>query len=95
MSNRTLKPDFVATSNTICWTFAAIFVLLGVLNLFLIHPVPGLFYLLLSLGYFPPINAIFKRRLGFSVPLVVKIILGLIVLWGTLAVTDLADKFGL
>jgi hypothetical protein len=83
------------TSNIISWIFGVAFFVIGVLNAFLVHPVPGVFYLLLSFVYFPPANVLFKKRFGFSIPLVVKIILGLVVLWGTLAVGDLAEMFGL
>ncbi len=71
------------------------FFAIGVLNLFLVHPVPGAFYLLLSFAYFPMSNAILKKRFGFSIPLVIKIIVGLAILCGTLAVGDLAEMFGL
>jgi len=62
---------------------------------FLVHPVPGVFYLILSFVYFPPANAILKERFGFSIPLVVKIVLGLVIVWFTLGVSDLAELFGL
>jgi len=60
-----------------------------------VHPVPGIFYLLLSLVYFPPINTLLKKRFGFAIPTVVKIIFGLVILWATLAVGDLAEVLGL
>ena len=72
-----------------------VFVVIGVLNLFLVHPVPGVLYLLLSVAYLPRTDIILKNRFGFSIPLVAKIILGLVILWGTLAVGDLAEMFGL
>lgn len=83
------------TSNVISWIFGIVFFSIGVLNLFLVHPVPGIFYLLLSFVYSPPANAILKRRFGFSIPLAVKIILGLAIVWATLAVGELAEMFGL
>jgi hypothetical protein len=79
----------------ISWLFGILFFTVGVLNMFLVHPIPGIFYLLLSIVYFPRTNAIIKNRLGFSTPLAVKVILGVVVLWGTLAVGDLAEMFGL
>ena len=79
----------------ISWVFGVAFFALGVLNMFLVHPVPGVFYLLLSLIYFPPANAVLKERLDFSIPLVVKVLLGLVVIWFTLGVSDLAEIFGL
>ncbi len=77
------------------WIFGVAFIVIGVLNLFLVHPVPGIFYLLLSFLYFSPANTFLKKRFGFSIPIVVRIILGLAILWGTLAVGDLAEMFGL
>lgn len=77
------------------WIFGAIFFVTGILNLWLVHPVPGIFYLLLSLGYLPQTDAFVKRTLGFSIPPAVKIVVGLVILWGTLAVGDLAEILGL
>lgn len=77
------------------WIFGIVFIATGVLNFFLVHPVPGLFYLLLAVFYFPQANAILKKRLGFAIPIGVKIILGIVILWGTLAVGDLAEILGL
>lgn len=95
MSDTTVTPDKGATSNIISWVFCINFILLGVLNLFLVHPVPGVFYLVLSLIYLPKTNAFLKQRIGFAIPLAVKVILGLMVLWATLAVGDLAEMAGL
>jgi len=81
------------TQTTISWIFAIIFFILGVLNAIFVHPVPGIFYLLLALVYLPATNAFIKKKLGFSIPLAVKIIVGLVILWGTLAVGDLMEMF--
>ena len=59
----------------------------------LVDPRPGVIYLLLSFVYFPPANAILKKRFGFSIPLVVKIILGIVIIWFTLVVSELGDMF--
>ncbi len=95
MSNKTLTRDATVTSNIVSWTFCIVFIVIGLLNLFLVHPVPGAFYLLLSLFYFPQTNILFRKWFGFSIPLIAKIILGLVILWGTLAVGDLAEMYGL
>jgi hypothetical protein len=63
------------------------------LNLFLVHAVPGIIYLLLSFVYIPPANSTLKQWFGFSIPLVVKIILGIVIVWFTLGVSDLGDIF--
>lgn len=84
-----------SVSSIISWIFGIAFFVIGVLNVFLVHPVPGVFYLLLSFVYFPPTNDVLMERVGFSIPLVVKIILGLAVVWFTLGVSDLAELSGL
>ncbi len=81
--------------NISTWIFAVLFFVIGILNLFLIHPVPGIFYLILSLVYLPQINSILKQKFNISISFKIKIILALIILWGTLAVGDLAEMFGL
>ena len=77
----------------ISWIFGVVFFVLGVLNVIFIHIVPGVFYLLLALLYIPSTNAFFKKKLGFSIPIAVKIIFGLVILWATLAVGDLMEMF--
>lgn len=84
-----------AVFSIISLIFGITFFVIGVLNAFLVHLVPAVFYLLLSFVYFPPAAAILENRFGFSIPLVVKIILGFIILWATLAVGDLAEILGL
>ena len=68
--------------------------MIGVLNLWLVHHVPGVFYLILSIFYSPPTNKFFGKKLGFSIPLTVKIVLGLFILWATLAVGELVEILG-
>ena len=46
---------------------------IGVLNLFLVHPVPGIVGLLLSLVYFPPATALLKEKTGWTIPPAIKI----------------------
>lgn len=77
--------------NIVGWIFGIAVLAIGVLNLFLVHPVPGIVYLLLSLVYLPPANAILKHRFGFAIPLVVKILLGIVIIMFTLGVSDLGE----
>lgn len=95
MSSNSAAQGSAVISNLVGCSFGILFTVIGLLNLFLVHPVPGVFYLLLSLIYWPRTNVLFKRRLGFSIPLSVKVILGIVILWGTLAVGDLAEMYGL
>ena len=71
--------------------FGLIVFTLGFLNMILVHPVPGSVFLMLSLIYFPPVNELIRKNFGFAIPLVFKIILGLILIWFTLGVSDLGD----
>lgn len=73
------------------WLFGLVVVTVGVLNMVLVHPVPGVAYLLISLVYLPPANAYLKRKLGFAIPLLVKIILAIVLFFFTLGVSDLGD----
>ena len=77
--------------NITSWIFVVLFFIIGVLNLIFVHSVPGLVYLVLSLIYVPSSNVFLKNKFGFSIPLVVKIILGLVILWATIAVGDLME----
>lgn len=79
--------------NIICWIFIVVFFVIGILNMILIHPIPGMFYLLISFIYLPSTNTFLNNKFGFSIPLVVKIIFGLVILWATLAVGDLMEMF--
>ena len=71
--------------------FGAVVLVTGVANLILVHPIPAVGYLLLALVYSPPTNALLKERIGFSIPLWVKIPLGLVITMFTLGVSDLGD----
>lgn len=79
------------TSPLISWLFGIVVLAIGVSNMFLVHAVPGTVFILLSLLFFPPVNAMLRQRFGFSIPLVVKIILGIVIIWFTLGVSDLGD----
>ena len=80
-------------NNVISWIFGIVFFVIGILNVFLVHPVPGVLYILLSFVYFPMADVVLKKRFGFKIPYIVKIILGLVILGGTLAVGDLMEMF--
>ena len=84
-----MKEAFI--SSIISGVFGLAVVLVGLLNIYLVHPVPGIGYLLLSSVFFPPAKAFFRKRLGFGIPFVVKIFLGIIIIMFTLGVSDLGD----
>ena len=73
------------------WIFGMVVLTVGILNMYLVHLVPGVGYLLLSFIYFPPSNTYIRKKFGFSIPLVVKIILAIFIIMFTLGVSDLGD----
>ena len=86
MVNQNIKPF-----NSIGWLFGFVVLAIGITNLILVHPVPGIFFILLSFIYFPPVKMFVKQQFGLVIPLAVKIILGLVIIWFTLGVSDLGD----
>ena len=83
----------IVSHNLISWIFVVIFFTLGILNLIFVHDVPGIIYILLSLVYLPSINTFLNTRLGFTIPLWTKILVGIIIIWATLGVGDLMELF--
>ena len=78
-------------SNIVSRFIGAVIFTIGALNLWLVHPVPGTVFLLLSLLYIPLLHTLLRKTFGFAVPLAAKIILGIVVVWFTLGVSDLGD----
>jgi hypothetical protein len=77
--------------NIISWLLGTLVFIIGVSNIIWVHPVPGVVFLLLSLIYFRPATNFLQRKVGVTIPLAVKIILGLVIIWFTLGVSDLGD----
>jgi hypothetical protein len=84
--------------NVVSWLFGALFFAIGVVNTFWGNdPGFGVFIVLLSLVYFLPVNDILKKMIGFSIPRmgIIKILLGIFILWTALGVGELFDKIDL
>ncbi len=80
----------------ISWIFGIGFFAIGTVNTFWGNdPGFGVFLLTLSLVYFPPANAILTHRFGFAIPGIVKIVLGIFIIWASLGVGELFDKIEL
>ena len=80
------------------WIFGiAVFAAGGVNTFWGNDPGFGVFILLLSFVYFLPVNDILKKMTGFSIPGmgIVKILLGIFILWAALGVGELFDKIDL
>jgi len=85
-------------ANITSWLFGTVFFAIGVINTFWGNdPGFGVFILLLSLVYFLPVNAILNKLTGFSIPgmTIIKIILGIFILWASLGVGELIGKIHL
>ena len=79
--------------NIISWVFGILFFAIGVVNTFWGNdPWFGVFITLLSFIYFPPVNALINKIFGFSVPGILKIVLGLFIIWASIGVGELFDK---
>ena len=78
-------------ARSVDWLFGTVVLAIGLLNLVLVHPVPGLVFLAASLVYLPATDALVRRRFGVPVPPALKALLGLAIVWFTLGVSDLGD----
>jgi hypothetical protein len=78
------------------WLFGIVFLAIGVINMFWGNdPFFGVFIFLLAFVYFPPVNVLVKKMTGFSIHLVIKILLGVFIFWAALGVGELFDKIEL
>ena len=92
MNNKSIVLDIIS------WLFGIVFFAIGVVNTFWGNdPRFGVFILLLSFVYFLPVNAILRKMTSFSIPGmgIVKIVLGIFILWASLGVGELFDKIEL
>lgn len=82
--------------NSISWISGILFSAIGLVNIFWGNdPEFGIFIFALSLVYYPPFNVVFKKLTGYYIPLALKIVLGLFILWSSLGVGELFDKIEL
>ncbi|MEJ8803314.1 hypothetical protein [Pontibacter sp. H249] len=82
----------------ISWLFGAVAFAIGIVNTFWGNdPGFGVFILLLSFVYFLPVNAILQKTVGFSISKMwlIKILLGIFIIWAAMGVGELFDKIEL
>lgn len=90
MHNRSILSDIAG------WLIGIIFMAIGVINIFWGNDTGyGIFIFLLSFLYFPPVASLIKKIFGRSIPLAVKIITGVFIVWTALGVAELFDKINL
>ena len=98
MNNKSevIKNNKSIVLNIISWLFGMAVLAVGLINTFWGNdPGFGVFLAFLSFVYFPPVNAIIKEKFGFAIPAIVKIILGIFIVWVSLGVGELFDKIDL
>ncbi len=84
------------TFSILGWLVGALFLAIGLVNTFWGNdPFFGIFIMLASLVYFPPSISLFSNITRLSIPLFVKILLALFILWAALGVGELFDKIHL
>jgi hypothetical protein len=82
--------------NILSWLLGLLFSSIGVVNIFWGNdPIFGVFLVGLSLFFYPLINVLIKKQTSFSISRLVKIIVGLFILWSSLGVGELFDKIDL
>ena len=89
--------DYKSTMGNLAgWLFGGLVLAIGVLNTFWGNDQGfGIFLVLLSFVYYPPFNTLLKKWFGFTLPVVVKIVLGIFILWAALGVGELFGKLRL
>jgi hypothetical protein len=79
--------------DVISWMFGVIVLAIGLVNIFWGNdPFFGVFIALLAFVYFPPVNSLLKKITGIRIHFILKILLGLFILWAALGVGELFDK---
>jgi len=82
--------------DTFSWIFGIIVFAIGVLNVFWGNDAGfGVFLVLFSFAFFPLVNTLIKERMGITIPVIVKILLGIFILWAALGVGELFNKIHL
>lgn len=79
--------------NIISWLFGGLVVAIGFVNTFWGNdPFFGIFLVLLAFVYFPPVDTLIKDYTGLTIPRLIKIGLGVFIIWAAVGVGELFDK---
>ena len=82
--------------NVLGWIFGFLLIDIGFINIFWGNDQGfGVFILLLSLLYFPPVSDYISKRINIKITWPVKIIIGIFIIWAALGVGELFDKIKL
>ncbi|MCM8567994.1 hypothetical protein NE848_01270 [Gramella jeungdoensis] len=86
--------DSFNIASIVSWIFAVFVLPIGLLNLFRGNdPGLGMTYVAIAVIYFPPVNILMKDLFRFSISYYIKVILGLILIWVTLAGRTIAEGY--
>jgi len=82
------------TGKLIGWLFGLFVLALGITNIIYGNDSDfGFFLVLLSFIFYPPIGKFLKSHFGFLIPIWVKIVLALFILWSNIAVGAIAEGY--
>lgn len=78
------------------WVFGFIGCAIGIVNMFWGNdPYFGVFIFLASLIFFPPVTGLIRQVTGIRIPGILKILLGVFIIWAALGVGELFGKIEL
>ena|SRR5688572_1949720 len=92
------SPTAPSIGNYFSAFFGVVFFGIGVVNTFWGNdPGFGVFIVLLSLAFFHPVTQMVQEKIGIRVPKIglIRVLLGLFILWAALGVGELFDKVDL
>lgn len=91
-----ITPKTSLVINIISLLFALLVFAAGIINTFWGNDLFfGIFLILLSFIYVSPVDKIIKSRFGFTIPLILKLLLAVFIIWASLGVGELFDKIEL
>lgn len=86
----------LSITTLINWLSFLIFASIGVMNLFWGNDTLfGAFIIILSLIYIPQVGLLFEKTTGFRIHWIIKVLVGIFILWAALGVGELFDKIDL
>ena len=78
------------------YPFGILFSAIGLVNTFWGNdPFFGLFILILSVMYYPPLQSRIEKKINFQFKIWMKLAIGAFILWASLGVGELFDKIDL
>ncbi len=95
MNSQTMKEANRGIKKIVTWILGLFFIVIGIMNAYLIYWVFGLFYLILGVLYLLPTYSFIRTQFGFNIHFGFRLGFALVIIWMTLAVGDLAEMFGL